>query len=426
MVPAAFVVLEALPLTPNGKVDRKALPAPEQAGGRGGAPGAPRTPVEEVLAGIWAELLGLERVGAADHFFDLGGHSLLATQVMSRLRRRFGVELPLRELFEAPTLADLAARVEAALRAGAAPAGSAAGPAARSLRRGALPLSFAQQRLWFLDQLEPGSPLYNMPVALRVEGPLDAAVLALLSRGDRAPPRGAAHGLRRARDGAAGAGDPAGRARSRCRWWTCRACRTRRARPLALRLAAGEAVRPFDLARGPAAARPCCCGWPSEDHVVALTMHHIASDGWSMGILVREVAALYAAFAEGRPSPSPELPVQYADFAVVAALLAAGRGPGGASSPSGGGSSPGLPPLLELPTDRPRPAVQSYRGATRPVHLPAGSRPGRPRRWPGARARRCSWCCSPPSRPCWRGTAGRTTSRWARRSPAATGWRPRG
>ncbi len=179
MVPAAFVTLAALPLTPNGKVDRKALPAPERAEVCGGATLAPRTPVEEVLAGIWAELLGVERVGADDHFFDLGGHSLLATQVMSRLRGAFGVEMPLRDLFEAPVLADLAARVEAALRAGAHQRAPPLVPVAPALREAPLPLSFAQQRLWFIDQLEPGSPLYNMPVALRVEGPLDAAVLAL-------------------------------------------------------------------------------------------------------------------------------------------------------------------------------------------------------------------------------------------------------
>src|SRR6185312_5487301 len=177
MVPAAFVTLDALPLSPNGKVDRKALPDPEQPGGGEGY-AAPRTPVEELVAGIWAELLGLERVGADGHFFELGGHSLLATQVMSRLRQAFGVEIPLQDVFEAPRLADLAARVEAALRAGAlAPA-----PPLLPAPRGGdlpLPLSFAQERLWFVDQLGPGSPLYNVAAALRVAGPLDSGALAL-------------------------------------------------------------------------------------------------------------------------------------------------------------------------------------------------------------------------------------------------------
>src|SRR6185436_1862388 len=175
MVPAAFVTLAALPLTPNGKVDRKALPAPEWQGPEESHL-APRTPVEEILAEIWAELLGLERVGVVDHFFDLGGHSLLATRVMSRLRSAFSVEMPLRDLFEFPTLADLAARVETARRVGAVPP---APPLVPVSREGPLPLSFAQQRLWFIDQLEPDSPLYNLPVALRVEGPLDFGVLAL-------------------------------------------------------------------------------------------------------------------------------------------------------------------------------------------------------------------------------------------------------
>src|SRR6185436_20395007 len=175
MVPAAFVTLATLPLTPNGKVDREALPAPEWQGLEESHL-APRTPVEEILAGIWADLLGLERVGANDHFFDLGGHSLLATQVMSRLRRAFDVEMPVRELFEAPTLAELAARVEAARRAGT---GQLTPPLVPMPREGPLPLSFAQQRLWFIDQLEPASSLYNVPVALRVDGPLDSPVLAL-------------------------------------------------------------------------------------------------------------------------------------------------------------------------------------------------------------------------------------------------------
>ncbi|HEY2739618.1 MAG TPA: amino acid adenylation domain-containing protein, partial [Thermoanaerobaculia bacterium] len=175
MVPAAFVTLAALPLTPNGKVDKKALPAPEQPSSAESYL-APRTPLEEVLAGIWAEVLGVERVGREESFFDLGGHSLLATQVMSRLRSAFGIELPLRDLFAAPRLADLAVLVEEALRTGAR---QIAPPLVARPREGAVPLSFAQQRLWFIDQLEPGNPLYNLPVALRVEGPLDRAVLAL-------------------------------------------------------------------------------------------------------------------------------------------------------------------------------------------------------------------------------------------------------
>ncbi|HEY2737315.1 MAG TPA: amino acid adenylation domain-containing protein, partial [Thermoanaerobaculia bacterium] len=173
MIPAAFVTLAALPLTPNGKVDRSALPAPELQR-REETYLAPRTPVEEILAGIWAELLGLEQVGAADHFFDLGGHSLLATRVMSRLQSAFDVEMPLRDLFEAPILVDLAARVEAARQAGSSPL---APPLLPAPREAALPLSFAQQRLWFLDRLAPGNPFYNVYNALRLSGALDVEAL---------------------------------------------------------------------------------------------------------------------------------------------------------------------------------------------------------------------------------------------------------
>ncbi|HVR95972.1 MAG TPA: amino acid adenylation domain-containing protein, partial [Thermoanaerobaculia bacterium] len=173
MVPAAFVPLEALPLSPNGKVDRKALPAPETQSVPE-AYRAPRTPVEEVVAGIWAELLGVDQIGLDGHFFALGGHSLLAARVTSRLRSALGVELPVRDLFEAPTVEELAARVEAARRSGA---DLNIPPLVPVRREEALPLSFAQQRLWFIDQLEPGTPLYNMPVVLRVQGPLRPAVL---------------------------------------------------------------------------------------------------------------------------------------------------------------------------------------------------------------------------------------------------------
>ncbi|MEO6194012.1 MAG: amino acid adenylation domain-containing protein [Thermoanaerobaculia bacterium] len=363
MVPAAFVKLAALPLTVNGKVDRQALPAPD-----GQSLDveyvAPRTPVEEVLAGIWAEVLGVERVGVADHFFDLGGHSLLATRVMSRLRAAFGVEMPLRDLFEAPTVEALAARVEATRRTGAK---LTVPPLLPVPREGSLPLSFAQQRLWLIDQLEPGRSVYNLPMALRVEGPLDGAMFArclgeIVRRHEALrtvfvevegipiqviQPAGPC-GL--------SAVDLSGLPEDR-----------RDAEVFVL--AGEEAVRPFDLTRGPL-LRGSLLRLGESDHVAVLTLHHIVSDGWSMGILVREVAALYAALAEGRPSPLPELPVQYADFAlwqrswlhgeVLENEIAWWRR-----------QLAGLPPLLELPTDRPRPAVQSFRGATRPMRLPA-------------------------------------------------------
>ncbi len=371
MVPGTFVALAALPLTPNGKVDRKALPAPELLRSEESY-AAPRTPVEELLAGIWSEVLGVERVGSTDHFFDLGGHSLLATQMMSRLRSTFGVELSLRTLFEALTLAELAARIEAALRtAGAGRLTPPLKPIAPDQRKGPLPLSFAQQRLWFIDQLEPESPLYNVPVALRIEGPLSPVVLALcigeivrrhealrtvfaVLEGEKGSP---AQVIWPAAPFALPVVDLSGLPET--------------AREALLPVLVGKEVsRPFDLTRGPL-LRGLLLRLAERDHAFAVTLHHIVSDGWSMGVLIREVAALYAAFAESRPSPLPELPVQYADFAVWQTSWLRGevleeeidfwrR------------RLAGLPPLLELPTDRPRPAVQSYRGTVRPVRLPAG------------------------------------------------------
>ncbi|MFP5286891.1 MAG: condensation domain-containing protein, partial [Thermoanaerobaculia bacterium] len=357
MVPAAFVKLEALPLNPHGKVDRKALPAPEWQSTRASHV-APRTPVEEVLAGIWAELLGLERAGANDHFFDLGGHSLLATRVTSRLRDVFGIEMPLRDLFEAPRLADLAARIEVMSRTGAS---SPAPPLVAVPREGPLPLSFAQQRLWFIDQLEPGSRLYNVPAALRVEGPLDPEVLArylgeIVRRHEA---------LRTTFAASQGFPEQVIHPAVPIGLNVVDLAALPERETQALALVEEEAVRPFDLARGPL-LRSLLLQLGENDHIFALTLHHIVSDGWSAGVLVREVAALYAAFAEGRPSPLPELPVQYADFAawqrsrlqgeVLESELSFWRR-----------QLAGLPPRLELPTDRPRPGVQSFRGASRPV-----------------------------------------------------------
>ncbi|HSF39388.1 MAG TPA: non-ribosomal peptide synthase/polyketide synthase [Thermoanaerobaculia bacterium] len=363
MVPAAFVALAALPLTPSGKADRKALPAPEwQSAAEGHL--APRTPVEDVLAGIWAEILGLERVGAADNFFNLGGHSLLATRVMSRLRGAFGVEVPLREIFEAPVLADLAARVETALRAGASPL---APPLVPVPREGPLPLSFAQQRLWFIDQLEPGSPLYNIPAALRVQGPLRSGVLALclgeivrrhetLRTVFAATEGSPVQVIHKATPFRLPVIDLSG-------------LPERERESLALTLSGGEAARPFDLTRG-SLLRATLLRLADEDQVVLLTVHHIVSDGWSMGILVRELTALYPALAEGRPSPLPELPVQYADFAAWQASWLHGETLENEIS-FWRRHLAGLPPHLELPTDRPRPAAQSFRGAIRHLRLPA-------------------------------------------------------
>ncbi|MET0396317.1 MAG: non-ribosomal peptide synthase/polyketide synthase, partial [Longimicrobiaceae bacterium] len=344
MVPAAYVVLDELPVTANGKIDRRALPAPADPGEA--EPMAPRTPAEELLAGIWAEVLGLERVGVEASFFELGGHSLLATRVMSRVRQAFGVEVPLRALFEAPTVAGLARRIEA-LRSAGAPA---APPIVPVPREGPLPASFAQQRLWLVDRLDPGSAAYNMPYALRLRGALDAGALraaldALVLR----------HEILRTsfveRGGAPvqAVHDPAPVALAEP---DLRRLPAAEREAEALRLAAAEALRPFDLARGPL-LRAALLRLADDDHVLCLTLHHVVSDGWSRGVLVRELSALYAALARGEAPRLPELPVQYADYAVWQRAWLSG---GALEEQIGWWKErlAGAPPLLEIPTDRPR------------------------------------------------------------------------
>jgi len=371
MVPSAFVVLEALPVTANGKVDRAALPAPDTLGSSGGSYVAPRTPAEERMAGIWAEVLGVERVGAEDHFFDLGGHSLLATQLVSRVREAFRTELPLRAVFEAPTLAELAGRVEA-LRA-EAPGDAAAPPLVPVPRDGApLPLSFAQQRLWFIEQLEPGSTAYHMPSVLRLRGPLDARVLER-ALGEVVRRHEA---LRTTFGESEGAPfqvvHPAGAARLEVTDLSALAPAEREAE--ARRLAGEETQRLFDLRAGPL-FRARLLRLDEDDHVLVLAMHHVVSDGWSMGVLSGELATLYEAFARGEASPLPELPVQYADFAVwqrawlegevMERQIAWWRE-----------RLEGAPPLLELPTDHPRAATPGPRAGHVFRVLPAGTAEG--------------------------------------------------
>ncbi|HEV3052756.1 MAG TPA: amino acid adenylation domain-containing protein, partial [Longimicrobium sp.] len=357
MVPSAFVVLDRLPLTPNGKLDRKALPAPEYAADADRYV-APRTPTEEVLAGIWAETLRLERVGVEESFFDLGGHSLLATRVISRVREVLGVEVPLRALFEGPTVAELAGRVEEMARAGL----PVVPPVVPIERTGTLPLSFAQERLWFLHQMEPDGAGYNMPWPSRLRGHLDASALER-ALGDLVHRHEALRTtFRPVEQGAVQVVHPAGPAHLPVLDLTGLAPdeREREAR----RLAQEDAERPFDLERGPL-FRATLVRLSDEEHVLLLTMHHIVSDGWSMGVLFRELFTLYES-----ASPLPPLAVQYADFAVWQRGWLQGevlRGQLDWWREQLGGA----PPALELPTDRPRPAVASSRGGSHVFRIPA-------------------------------------------------------
>ncbi len=364
MVPALFTFVEALPLNANGKLDRKALARTEAAAASAEAPcEAPRTPTEEILTELWLEVLGRDRIGVCESFFDLGGHSLRATQVMSRVREVLGVDLPVRALFEAPTVALLAARIERA-RGSVPPAP----PIVAVPRQGELPLSFAQQRLWFLDRLEPESPAYHVPAAARLDGPLAPGVLTS-ALGQLARRHEALRTTFPESDGVPFqriAGDfhpflpvidleglPAAARETE-----------------ALRVATAEARRPFDLAAGPL-VRSRLLRLGRREHILSATLHHIVSDGWSIELLLGELARLYGAIARGEPALLPELPVQPADHAVwqrawltgdvLAAQLAYWRG-----------QLAGAHWELNLPRDRPRTAARQPRGASLPLHLRHG------------------------------------------------------
>jgi amino acid adenylation domain-containing protein len=357
MVPAAWVVLERMPLTPSGKVDRRALPEPADDVADEGAEG-PRGPVEQVLAGLWMELLGARRVRRSDSFFELGGHSLVATRLVSRIRKALGVELPLKRLFAAPTLAGLAQQVEAAR---AAADGTEPVPPIRPLPRVAEPpLSFAQERMWFLDRLSGHTGAYNVPVVTELEGALDADALrgALTDVVAR-------HEALRTRIEERG-GKPVQRIAPPA--------------PFDLRLVDvgedgveaavdAETRAGFDLAND-LPVRAALFRVSPERHVLVLTMHHVATDGWSIGLIQRDLAAFYAARVEGSEAGLAPLPLQYADFAAWQR-----RWLRGAALEAQTGfwrrQLHNAPAMLELPTDRPRPPRQSFRGTLHRFTLPA-------------------------------------------------------
>ncbi|HEX2699956.1 MAG TPA: amino acid adenylation domain-containing protein [Acidimicrobiales bacterium] len=345
--------------------DRRVLPDPRSARPELATPVvAPTSPIEDALARSCAQVLGLAAVGVDDDFFELGGDSLLATHFVSRIRERFDVEIPLRTVFESPTVGALALAVADGQRVGQRPPP----PIAAADGAAAMELSFAQQRLWFMDQLVPGNPMDNLPCAWRCTGHLDPAALEaalheVVARHDslrttfptsqRRPSRRVeqASALPIDRVDLAGLAPPD-------------------AESEALRIAATEAGRSFDLERGPL-ARAVLISISADDHVLLLTVHHIISDWWSTGVLAGELAATYAAFTRAEPSPLPPLPVRYGDFAawqrgwlqgdVLDTRLAYWRA-----------HLAGAPPALELPSDHPRPPLPSYRGATVDFELPAG------------------------------------------------------
>ncbi|MBN3951615.1 MAG: amino acid adenylation domain-containing protein [Nostoc sp. NMS7] len=362
MVPSAIVILEGLPLTSNGKVDRHALPAPDLHSQLSDKYVAPRNQIEEILSGIWAQVLKVERVGIHDNFFELGGHSLLATQIISRIPEAFGTSLPLRSLFKSPTVAQLSEVISSELQTGSSLVLPAILPVSTRLD---IPLSWAQERLWFLHHLEGESGAYTIPFAVSLEGNLNVKAL-----------QGAIEGIVRRHevlrtrfeikdDKPVQVIDPninitlpvVERQNVADPW--------KQVEQLAIK----EACKPFDLARDPM-LRVKMWQVAQQEYVLLLVIHHIAADGWSIGLLIRELSAHYRAISTGNPVELPELSVQYADFTVwqrqwltnqvLERQLSYWKQ-----------ELAGAPPLLELPTDRPRPVIQTFQGGIERFQLDA-------------------------------------------------------
>jgi acyl carrier protein len=358
--------LEKLPLTPNGKVARTALPRPDETRVEDTAQHvAPRTETEEKIAAIWAKLLKLEGVGCYDNFFDLGGHSLLATQVVARLRQIFQIELPLRTIFEMPTVAGLAATIDAILQSGRGVQAQLIKPA---LKSSVAPQSYAQQRLWFLDQFDPHNPVYNLPVLVRIQGELNPTYLqhslnALCERQQILrttfglqdetlvqrilPPFAvelSVHDLTAFPDAQAAEAE-------------------------AQQIIQAQLVRPFDLQQSPL-WRATLLQLPANTQYLIFVFHHIISDGWSVSLFLQELGILYQAFGGGQTPRLPALPIQYTDYALWQQQQLQGAAVQEqlhfwqqhlASAPA----------LLALPTDYPRPPQQRYQGAQVAALLPA-------------------------------------------------------
>ena len=358
LVPSAWVALEAMPLTAGGKTDRRALPEPAIHAHVVDDGEAPRGPVEELLAGFWAELLGGSSIRRTESFFALGGHSLVATRLMSRIARVLGVELPLKALFAAPTLAGLAREIETARAA--ADGAERISPIQPRSATAEPPLSFAQERMWFLDRFAAGTGAYNVPAVLELSGPVDAEAV-----------RGALEDLVARHEAL----------RTRIEERNGRPVqRIAAPEPFALTIAEvaeseldarldEEARRPFDLSRD-LPIRAALFRTAADAHVLALTVHHVAVDGWSVGILFRELSALYAARVEGRDAALPPVPLRYADFAA----WQRGWLQGSALERQTAywrRALDGAPSFIDLPTDRPRPAEPSFRGALHTFPVPA-------------------------------------------------------
>ncbi|MFB2896156.1 amino acid adenylation domain-containing protein, partial [Aerosakkonemataceae cyanobacterium BLCC-F50] len=360
MIPQAFVILEYLPLTPNGKIDRRALPAPDFYSEQRDNYVAPRNPIEEKLAQIWIQILKLEQVGIYDNFFELGGHSLLATQVISRVQEAFNISVPLRYLFELPTIAQLSQAISKQLQTNS---NLAIPPIVPVSRNGDIPLSWAQERLWFVNQLEGESAAYTIDFTIRLVGNLNIKALeqAFVEIVQRHEPLRTRFVIKDSKPIQAIAPTttltlPVVDLQNLPEPW--KQVETQ---------ATEEACKPFDLANGPV-LRVKLWQVAQDDYVLVFAIHHIAADGWSMGVLIGELSAYYRAIVTGSPVELSPLPIQYADFAVWQRKWLTDRVLERQLN-YWKQQLTGAPPLLELPTDRPRPAIQTFRGGTEKLQL---------------------------------------------------------
>ncbi|MEH1954356.1 amino acid adenylation domain-containing protein [Nostoc sp.] len=354
MVPSAIAILESLPLTPNGKIDRRALPEPSSELSEKYV--APRTPIEEILAVIWQQVLKLELVGRHDNFFELGGHSLLATQFISRVRSRLKVEISLRELFAAPTIAELGPSIQQLQQQNIE---LSAPPILRRVENTEIPLSYAQQRLWFLNQLESNSALYNIAIGLRLVGTLNVAALeqSLKELIDR-------HEVLRTNFVTVD-GKPTQIIQTQTNWTVAvvdlQHLPLTEQQTAAQKLLEQKAIEPFDLAND-ALIRATLVMLSSKEQCLLVCMHHVVCDGWSIGVFVQELEALYNAYSIDQASPLLPLPIQYADFAIWQRQWLQGDVLQNHLS-YWEKQLANAPTFLPLPTDRPRPAVQTFNGS---------------------------------------------------------------
>ncbi|MBH8578109.1 amino acid adenylation domain-containing protein [Nostocaceae cyanobacterium CENA369] len=360
MMPSAFVEMESFPLTPNSKVNRRALPEPSNSRPELSQTYVePRTPTEEILAGIWQDVLGLEKVGIYDNFFDLGGHSLLATQVIALTRKAFGIELPLLSLFESPAIAPLAQKIATAKAPNRQELALTKLPSSGET----IPISLIQLEFWFFDQFYPGNPIYNLPLIYRITGALNEKALeeSLREIVRRHETLRSTFQVKNGQVVYATIDEPV--------FDFCvidlRHIPAAERETQVKQLAEQEIKQPFDLARGPL-LRSKLWRLDEQEYLFIAVTHHIVADGWSFSILTQELAELYAAFCEGKPSPLKDLPITYSDFAqwqrqwlkgeVLASQLQFWQKHLGIS-----------PPILQLPTDYPRPPVRTFESAVKSV-----------------------------------------------------------